>query len=314
MNREPPTPLASQQRMAGVGALVAVGLAATVLLVGCWRWFPSTQLAAGGSSLTPSSVVVAEGAASDRDRSSAGLPRSQTAAETVATPSGTLAASRREVQATRDEVGTTILVVDADTERPIERFAIRIWSGGPESTHYRRRPLSEQTKDVPGGALVVSDGLKGCQYSIFSPGYCTQSARVLPVSEDDRRVLIRLEPAALIHGRLMCEGKPLAKARLTVIVTPPEALPSKDGAGVAPVKRVVVTDSDGKFEAGDRPSGAVRVTVLTSKLQEFDQVVGELERGGALAIGNLDLKQRRRPTWSGVAATEFDFGYTGSQD
>ena len=257
------------------GVLLALG----GLFAGCW-WFATRP---GPAVLAPAPGGAAEELGSEP--AMAELPAG-TRGESLPAPARdererSLGLAANPETGPAEAIGTTILVVDAQTEKPVERFAIRI--SRVRLTTGNELVRRDRLREFPGGALVVANPLEGFCYSIQAPGYVDQAGSIETVSSVDRRALIRLERKARVRGRVVFEGRPLP-AMVSVMLE-----------GHSWKFEQAEADDEGVFEFEDLPKGKYTVEVwkksfeLPSAEPPFELVENEFElkAGEQLDLGDL---------------------------
>jgi len=312
-----------------IGVVAATGLVAAVVVLGCWiltNASPESEpaLAASGPSEV-SETDPAEPIGPPRfgpsTEETALVARAFSTAEELRT-----ARAVRRAEEVPPGTGTVILVVDSRDETPIERFALRIWSGtrgrDADATEVGRSPV----KAFPEGAVLVEAPLEGFRFSIHAPGYVPLSGEVVPVSSTDRRAILSLERTAVVRGRLMHEGRPVAEAFVMVRGGCPdrsarsslqeihaeswyEDLDSEARRRADPKTEWDTTDEEGRFEVPGLLPGLAELSARAAEL-ELDRELGELEVGAELDLGEREMTKRSQPPveWDSVG---LGFGESG---
>ncbi len=154
---------------------------------------------------------------------------------------------RRASEVPSEAAGTVLLVVDAVTDEPIERFGISLRLRSKLARGSTPAASSEPTiKDVPGGALSIDLPLEGARFHVRAPGYLPLSGEIELDSEVDRRVFIRLDPAVVVRGRAVFEGEPVAGASVRLQVL--SSLVGDSRQVDTMLQDHAVTNADGVFE------------------------------------------------------------------
>lgn len=192
---------------------------------------------------------------------------------------------------------TRFVVVDAETGAPIERFGLAVLADN--GSQAPRRVMSDRRRptavDRPGGIAEASARVGVDLIVVGADDYLLAEDDVAHDVEGVPIQTVRLTRGAVVRGRLVRDGAPLADTVVEIVRTLRSGKPrSADGAQELVVdknsRRSVVSGTDGAFEFRAVEAGAYVVTARPARAAPHEIRDVRVPDRGASDLGDVDVR------------------------